>query len=54
MCCPSQPSGTRPTIRLDRVRRITTAVAMAFALLVTMSAATPGFAQSPLPSPTPT
>ncbi|MCK1712070.1 MULTISPECIES: autotransporter outer membrane beta-barrel domain-containing protein [unclassified Bradyrhizobium] len=54
MCCPSQPSGTRPTIRLDRVRRITTAVAMAFALPVTMSAATPGFAQSPLPSPTPT
>ncbi|MGY4288396.1 uncharacterized protein with beta-barrel porin domain [Bradyrhizobium sp. LM2.7] len=54
MCCLSQPSGTRPTIRLDRVLRITTAVAMAFALLVTMSAATPGFAQSPLPSPTPT
>ncbi|WP_426609257.1 autotransporter outer membrane beta-barrel domain-containing protein [Bradyrhizobium sp. McL0616] len=54
MSCPSQPSGTRQTIGLDRVRRIVTAIAMAFAFVVVMSAATPGFAQSPTPTPTPT
>ncbi|OKO82861.1 autotransporter outer membrane beta-barrel domain-containing protein [Bradyrhizobium sp. AS23.2] len=53
MCCISQLSGTRQTIRLDRVRRIAAAIAMAFALVVTMSV-TPGFAQSPTPTPTPT
>ncbi|WBL82611.1 autotransporter outer membrane beta-barrel domain-containing protein [Bradyrhizobium xenonodulans] len=53
MCCTSQPSGTRQTVGLDRVRRIATAIAMAFALVVMMSA-TPGLAQSPTPTPTPT
>ncbi|WP_027542950.1 autotransporter outer membrane beta-barrel domain-containing protein [Bradyrhizobium sp. WSM2254] len=54
MCCPSQPSGTRQTIGLNRVRRGAAAIAMALALIVSMSAATPGFAQSPTPTPTPT
>lgn len=54
MCCTSQPSRTRQTIGLAGVRRIITAIAMAFALLVMVSAATPGFAQSPTPSPSPT
>ncbi|MEY9184275.1 uncharacterized protein with beta-barrel porin domain [Bradyrhizobium sp. USDA 326] len=63
MRCTSQPSGTRQTIGLDRVRRIA-AVAntfaakaladMALALVVTMSAATSVLAQSPTPTPTPT
>ncbi len=53
MCCALQLSGTRQTIGLDRVRRIAAAIAMAFALVVTMSV-TPGFAQSPTPTPTPT
>ena len=52
MSCPSQPSGTRQTTGLDRVRRV--AIAMAVAFVAMMSAATPGFAQSPTPSPTPT
>lgn len=50
MRCTSQLSGTRQTIGLDRVRRIMTAVAF----VVTMCAATSGFAQSPTPTPTPT
>ncbi|WP_448032562.1 autotransporter outer membrane beta-barrel domain-containing protein [Bradyrhizobium liaoningense] len=69
MRCTSQPSGTRQTIGLDRVRRISAAVAntfaaktfaaktlagAAFALVVTMSAATSVLAQSPTPTPTPT
>ena len=59
MRCTSQPSGTRQTIGLDRVRRIAAAVAntfaaVAFALVVTMSAATSVLAQSPTPTPTPT
>ena len=59
MSCPSQPSGTRQTIGLDRVRRIVTAIAMAFAVVAVM-AATPSFAQRrppvppPVPSPTST
>ncbi|WP_456621913.1 MULTISPECIES: autotransporter outer membrane beta-barrel domain-containing protein [unclassified Bradyrhizobium] len=52
MSCPSQPSGTRQTTGLDRVRRV--AIAMAVAFVAMMSAATPGFAQSPTPTPTPT
>ncbi|KJC55255.1 autotransporter protein [Bradyrhizobium sp. LTSP849] len=54
MSCPSQPSGTRQTIGLDRVRRIVTAIAMAFAVVAVM-AATPSFAQRrpPVPPPTP-
>ena len=51
MSCPSQPSGTRQTTGLDRVRRV--AIAMAVAFVAMMSAATPGFAQSPTPTPTP-
>lgn len=64
MCCTSQPSGTRQTIGLDRVRRIATAITAAFALVMMVAAATPGLAQSltptpaasprPTPSPTPT
>lgn len=64
MRCTSQPSGTRQTIGLDRVRRIAAAVAKTFAaktlagtalaLVVTMSAATSVLAQSPTPTPTPT
>lgn len=59
MRCTSQPSGTRHTIGLDRVRRIAAAVAntfaaIALALVVTMSAATSVLAQSPTPTPTPT
>lgn len=53
MRCALQPFGLRPTIGLDRVRRIVTAIAMAFTLVVIMSA-TPSFAQSPTPTPTPT
>jgi uncharacterized protein with beta-barrel porin domain len=54
MSCPSQPSGTRQTIGLDRVRRIVTAIAMAFAVVAVM-AATPSYAQRrpPVPPPTP-
>lgn len=52
MSCPSQPSGTRQTTGLDRVRRV--AIAMTVAFVAMMSAATPGFAQSPTPTPTPT
>lgn len=52
MSCPSQPSGTRQTTGLDRVRRV--AIAMAVAFVAMMSAAKPGFAQSPTPTPTPT
>lgn len=54
MRCASQLSGTRQVIGLDRVRRIAAAIMMAFALVVTMLAATPVFAQSPTPTPTPT
>jgi len=54
MCCTSQPAGTRQTIWLNRVRRAVAAVVVAFALVVTMSAATPVLAQSPTPTPTPT
>ncbi|WP_426413857.1 autotransporter outer membrane beta-barrel domain-containing protein [Bradyrhizobium ganzhouense] len=55
MSCPSQPSGTRQTIGLDRVRRVAAAIAMALAFVVMMSTATPAFAQSPTPTPpTPT
>jgi uncharacterized protein with beta-barrel porin domain len=54
MRCASQLSGTRQAIGLDRVRRIAAAIMMAFALVVTMLAATPVFAQSPTPTPTPT
>ncbi|OAF18379.1 autotransporter outer membrane beta-barrel domain-containing protein [Bradyrhizobium neotropicale] len=50
MCCASQLSGTR-MIRLDRVRRIATAIAAALAFVMVMLAATPGFAQSPTPLP---
>nr|AWL96476.1 autotransporter outer membrane beta-barrel domain-containing protein [Bradyrhizobium ottawaense] len=53
MCCTSQPSGTRQTIGLDRVRRVAAAIATAFAIVV-MSATSPVFAQSPTPTPTPT
>ncbi len=57
MCCTQQPQGgiqgIRQTIGLDRVRRIVTAIAMAFAL-VGMMPATSSFAQSPTPTPTPT
>ncbi|MGT2500271.1 autotransporter outer membrane beta-barrel domain-containing protein [Bradyrhizobium guangxiense] len=54
MCCASQLSGTRQVIGLGRVREIAASVALA--LVVTMSAATPGLAQVPTPaaSPTPT
>ncbi|MDA9490673.1 autotransporter outer membrane beta-barrel domain-containing protein [Bradyrhizobium sp. CCBAU 11361] len=52
MSCPSQPSGTRQTTGLDCVRRV--AIAMVVAFVAMMSAATPGFAQSPTPTPTPT
>lgn len=54
MCCTSQPSETRQTIGLDRVCRAVAAIAMAFAIVATMSAASPVFAQSPTPTPTPT
>lgn len=58
MCCTSQPSGTRQTIGLDRVRRIATAIMAAFALVMMAAAAPPGLAQSltptPAASPTPT
>ena len=54
MSCPSRPSGTRQTIRLDRVRRVMAAIAMALAFVVMMSGATPAFAQTPTPTPTPT
>jgi len=54
MRCASRLSGTRQTVGLDRVRRISAAIMMAFALVVTMSAASPVFAQSPTPTPTPT
>jgi len=54
MSCPSQPSGTRQTIGLDRIRRIVAAIAMACAFVVMISAATPALAQSPTPTPTPT
>lgn len=53
MRCALQPFGLRQTIGLDRVRRIVSAIAMAFTLVVIMSA-TPSFAQSPTPTPTPT
>lgn len=53
MRCALQPSGLRQAIGLDRVRRIVTAIAMAFAVVVMMPA-TSGFAQSPRPTPTPT
>lgn len=53
MRCALQPSGLRQAIGLDRVRRIVTAIAMAFAVIVMMPA-TSGFAQSPRPTPTPT
>lgn len=55
MRCALQPSGLRQTIGLDRVRRIVTAITMAFAVIVMMPA-TSGFAQTPTPtaSPTPT
>lgn len=53
MRCALQPFGLRQTIGLDRVRRIVTAIAMAFTLVVIMSA-TRSFAQSPTPTPTPT
>ena len=57
MCCTQQPQGgiqgIRQTIGLDRIRRIVTAIAIAFAL-VGMMPATSGFAQSPTPTPTPT
>ncbi|MBR0849731.1 autotransporter outer membrane beta-barrel domain-containing protein [Bradyrhizobium diazoefficiens] len=59
MSCPSQPSGTRQSIGLDRIRRIVTAIAMTFitmtlAVVVTISVAAPALAQSPTPTPTPT
>ncbi|MDA9422094.1 MULTISPECIES: autotransporter outer membrane beta-barrel domain-containing protein [Bradyrhizobium] len=54
MRCTSQLSGTRQTIGLNRVRRITAAIATALALVIAMSAATPVRAQSPTPTPTPT
>ncbi|MCK1654329.1 autotransporter outer membrane beta-barrel domain-containing protein [Bradyrhizobium sp. 149] len=54
MCCTSQPSRTRQTFRLAGLLRIKTAIAMAFALVVMMSSAAPGFAQSPTPAPSPT
>ncbi|MBB4368017.1 uncharacterized protein with beta-barrel porin domain [Bradyrhizobium sp. cir1] len=64
MRCSSQPSGTRQTIGLNRVRRVAAAVARTFAakilavmalvLVVTISAAAPVLAQSPTPTPTPT
>jgi uncharacterized protein with beta-barrel porin domain len=55
MRCASQPTGTRRTIGLDRVRRIVTAIAMTIAVVVMMSA-TSGYAQTPTPvaPPTPT
>lgn len=53
MRCALQPFGIRRTIGLDRVRRIVTVIAIAFTLVVIMSA-TPSFAQSPTPTPTPT
>ncbi|WP_027535378.1 autotransporter outer membrane beta-barrel domain-containing protein [Bradyrhizobium sp. WSM3983] len=55
MRCALQPFGPRQTIGLDRVRRIVTAIAVVFAVIVMMPA-TSGFAQSPTPtaSPTPT
>lgn len=54
MRCAAQPSGTRQTIGLDRVPRVVAAFAMAFAIVVMMSATSQVFAQSPTPTPTPT
>jgi uncharacterized protein with beta-barrel porin domain len=54
MSCPSQPSGIRQTIGLGRIRRIVTAIAVAFAVVAMLSAAPPAWAQSPTPTPTPT
>lgn len=54
MRCAAQPSGTRQTIGLDRVRRVVAVFAMAFAIVVMMSATSQVFAQSPTPTPTPT
>jgi uncharacterized protein with beta-barrel porin domain len=54
MRCTSQPSWTRQTIGLNRVRRAAAAFVMAFALVAAMSAATPALAQRPTPTPTPT
>ncbi|MEZ2141390.1 autotransporter outer membrane beta-barrel domain-containing protein [Bradyrhizobium sp. DN5] len=59
MRCTAQPPGTRQTVGLSRIRRVAAAVAtifalMTFALIVTVSAATPVLAQSPRPTPTPT
>jgi uncharacterized protein with beta-barrel porin domain len=54
MSCPSQPSGIRQRIGLDRIRRIVMPIVMAIAVVVTMAAATPAAAQSPTPTPTPT
>lgn len=54
MRCTSQPFETRQTIGLDRVCRAVAAIGMAFAIVATMSAASPVFAQSPTPTPIPT
>lgn len=53
MRCALQPFGLRQTIGLDRVRRIVTAIAMAFAVIVMMPA-TSCFAQTPTPTASPT
>lgn len=53
MRCALQPFGLRQTIGLDCVRRIVTAIAMAFAVIVMMPA-TSCFAQTPTPTASPT
>ncbi|WP_298245737.1 autotransporter outer membrane beta-barrel domain-containing protein [uncultured Bradyrhizobium sp.] len=54
MRCTSQHSGTRQVIGLDRVRGIAASITVALVLVLTMAAATPGFAQTPTPAASPT